>query len=221
MAATDKRLLISESRGDSNRCTPCRGKTQPTQHVCFPHQFTYARCTLPMGGPRTWQPFMCRQHGWMEALLPRKSAPDSTSQPDWVVRGTHLNFSPNTTIEVVRLSQAPVSGRLLGLLGPYHRYAIGTFNTCSRVPTPRSLTDAGGGYHIENLGIATALSPPFPSEGSTDPPNGPARSQIIHNHYQLNWRGKQALNLASASPHSTSTVTYHLRISWAKDAPPR
>jgi hypothetical protein len=29
------------------------------------------------------------------------------------------------------------------------------------------------GYHIENLGIATTLSPPFPSEGSTDPPKWP------------------------------------------------
>jgi hypothetical protein len=31
MAATNKRLLISESRGDSNRCTPYRGK--PDQHI--------------------------------------------------------------------------------------------------------------------------------------------------------------------------------------------
>jgi hypothetical protein len=31
MSATNKRLLISESRGDSNRCTPCRGK--PDQHT--------------------------------------------------------------------------------------------------------------------------------------------------------------------------------------------
>jgi hypothetical protein len=66
--------------------------------------------------------------------------------------------------------------------GPYHWHVISTFNTCSRVPTPRSLTDTGGGYHIENLRIVIALSPPFPSEGSTDPPNGPARSQIIQQH---------------------------------------
>jgi hypothetical protein len=31
MTDTNKRLLISESRGDSNRCTPCRGKLD--QHV--------------------------------------------------------------------------------------------------------------------------------------------------------------------------------------------
>jgi hypothetical protein len=59
------------------------------------------------------------------------------------------------------------------------------FNTCSRVPTPRSLTDIGGGYHIENLRVVTALCPPFPSEVSTDPPNGPARSQIIQQHLPI------------------------------------
>jgi hypothetical protein len=37
--ATNKRLLISESHGDSNRCTPCRGK--PDQHD------TYASHTSP------------------------------------------------------------------------------------------------------------------------------------------------------------------------------
>jgi hypothetical protein len=118
----------------------------------------------------------------MDALLLRKSAPDSTSQPGSVVHGTYLSFSPNTTIEAVCLSQAPVDGRLLGLPDPYHWYTIGRFNTCSRVQTPRSLTDTGGGYHIENLRIATSLSPPFPSEGSTDLPNGPTRPQIIQQH---------------------------------------
>jgi hypothetical protein len=137
-----------------------QGKTQPTWHVRFPRQSTYVQRTLLTGSPHTWQPFASRPQGWMEALLPRKSAPDSTSQPGWVVRGTHLSFSPNTAIEAVRLSQAPIGGRLLGLLGPYQRHAIGTFNTCLWVPTPRSLTDTGGGYHTENLRIATILSHP-------------------------------------------------------------
>jgi hypothetical protein len=33
MTATNKRLLISESRGESNRCTPCWGK--PDQHATY------------------------------------------------------------------------------------------------------------------------------------------------------------------------------------------
>jgi hypothetical protein len=158
-----------------------QGKTWLIRYVCFPRQSTYARRTLPAGNPRTWQPLMSHQQDWTDALLSRKSAPNSISQPGWVVRGTGLSFSPNTAIEAVRLSQAPISDRLIGISGPYHQHKIGTFNTCSRVPTPRSLTDAGGGYHIENFGIATSLSPPFPSEDFTDPPNDPVRSQIIHN----------------------------------------
>jgi hypothetical protein len=151
-----------------------QGKTRPIQHVHFRCQSTYARRTLPAGSPRTWKPFVSHQQGWTDALLLRKSAPDSTSKPSSVVRETHLSFSPNTANGAVRLSQAPVDGKLLGLSGLYHRHMIGTFNTCSRVPTPRSLTDTGGGYHIENLTIATTLSLPFPSEGFIDPPNGPA-----------------------------------------------
>jgi hypothetical protein len=33
MAATNKRLLISESRVDLNQCTPCRGN--PDQHTTY------------------------------------------------------------------------------------------------------------------------------------------------------------------------------------------
>jgi hypothetical protein len=142
-----------------------------------------------MSGSHTRQPFTLTQQSWTDSLLLRKSAPDSTSQPSWVVHRTCLSFSPNTSIEAVCLSQTSVDNRLLGLSGLYHWHAIGTFNTCSRVPIPRSLTITGGGYHIENLGIATTLSPPFPSEGSTDPPTSPARSQIIRNNFHLNWRG--------------------------------
>jgi hypothetical protein len=163
-----------------------QGKTRPIWYVRFPCQSTYAQRTLPAGSPHMWEPFTITQQSWTDSLLLRKSAPDSTSQPGWVVRGTHLSFSPKTAIEAVHLRQKSVDNRLLGLPGPHHRHAIGTFNTCSQVPTPRSLTDKGGGYHIENLGIATALYLPFSFEGCTDPPNGPARSQIIRNNYQLN-----------------------------------
>jgi hypothetical protein len=143
-----------------------------------------------------WSPYVVTFHTDPTELdrftAPEKKRSQLHPQPGWVVHRTRLSFSPNTVIEAVHLSQISVDNRLLGLPGPYHRHAIGTFNTYPRVPTPRSLTDTGGGYHIENLIISPALSPPFPSEGSTDLPNGLARSQIIHNNYQLNWRGNKS-----------------------------
>jgi hypothetical protein len=179
MAATNKRLLISESRGNSNWCTPYRGK--PDQHN------TYASHASPCTPSVRflWAVSVCGNLLWVTdrvgqiLLLPGKSAPDSTSQPSWVVHGTHLSFSPNPANKAVGLSQASVDGRLLVLPSPYHRHANSMFNTCSRVPTPRSLTDTGGGCHKRNLRIATTLFLPFPSKGSTDPPKWPRPVSIF------------------------------------------
>jgi hypothetical protein len=47
------------------------------------------------------------------------------------------------------------------LTGPIYQHTINTFNTCSREPTHRSLTDTGGGY---NLGRANfSHTTPWPS----------------------------------------------------------
>jgi hypothetical protein len=144
LTAANKLLLISESRGDSNWCTPCRGNLINTPHT-FHSQCVYGHRPYVSHMVRILQPFASRQLGWTDALPPRKSAPDSTSQPGWVAHRTRLSFSRNITTEAVRLSQALVDTRLLSLLGPYHQYAISTFHTCSRGPTHWSLTDKGGG----------------------------------------------------------------------------
>jgi hypothetical protein len=183
-------------------------KTWPIWHVRFPHQSMYAQRTLPVGCPRTWQPFASHQQCWTDPTAPKKKGSWHNPQHGWVIHRSATQFLSQHSHWSSNESQTSVDSRLLGLPGPYHL-------------TPRSLTDTGRGYHIENLRRATTLSPPFPSEGSTNPPNGPARSEIIHNNYQLNWRGKQALNLTSGSLHSASTITYHLRIAWANDVPPR
>jgi hypothetical protein len=60
----------------------------------------------------------------------------------------------------VKLSS--VDGRLLGLLGPYHQHAIGTFNTCSRGLTHQSLTDTGGSYNLG--GASFPHTTPWPSQ---------------------------------------------------------
>jgi hypothetical protein len=109
----------------------------------------------------------------------KKGSRHNPQHTGWPICGSVPSFSLEPTNEAVEKAKTSINSKLLGLLGPYHRHAIGTFNTCSQVSTHRSLMDTGRGYHIENLRIATTLSPPFPSEGSTDPPNGPTRSQII------------------------------------------
>jgi hypothetical protein len=49
-----------------------QGKTRPIRHVHFPRQSTYARRTLPMGGPHTWQPFVRRRQIWTDPTAPEK-----------------------------------------------------------------------------------------------------------------------------------------------------
>jgi hypothetical protein len=134
---------------------------------------------------------MSHQQGWTDALLLRKSAPDSTSQPDWAVCGTHLSFSPNTAIKAVCLSQVPVNGRLLGLLGPYHQDVFSTFNTCSRGPIHRSLTDTGGGYNIGGVDFPYHTVRPSQPTVLHFSPKGPTRYQVIHSTItNWTWKGR-------------------------------
>jgi hypothetical protein len=145
MTATNKQLLISESRSDSNRYTPCRGK--PDQHN------TYASHT----SPRT--PGVCflravpvRGNLWWGAerfaqipLLLRKGAPDSVpSTCGRLIHRSVPSFSPEPANEAGGVSQAPDGDQQLGLPGPYKWHAIGMFNTCSRGPTEQSLTGRSG-----------------------------------------------------------------------------
>jgi hypothetical protein len=66
----------------------------------------------------------------------------------------------------------------LSLLGPYHHHVIGTFNTCSRRPTHRSLIDTGGGYNLGGVGLPHTHSPTFPNTCLPFPPMSPARSPV-------------------------------------------
>jgi hypothetical protein len=150
MPVTNKRLLISESRSDSNRYTPCRGKSD--QHD------TYASHASPCTSGVHFLRAVPIRGNLLRVidrfrripLLPRKKSYRYNPQHDgWPIHGFVPSFSPKPTNKAVDLSQASVDDKLLGLLGPYHQHAIGTFNTCSWVPTTRSLTGTGGGYHIE------------------------------------------------------------------------
>jgi hypothetical protein len=164
MTVTNKRLLISESRGDSNQCTPCRGK--PDQHDTYA---SHASARTP--GVRFLRAVPVRgnlsrslQQRWTEPLLPRKKGSRHNPQrAGWPIRGFIPSFSPVPAIEAVGVKPPSVGNQLLGLPGPYHRHAIGTFNTCSRGPTEWSSTNLGGGYNLGGAGLSHTHSPTFPT----------------------------------------------------------
>jgi hypothetical protein len=135
-------------------------KTRPTWHVRFPGQPTYAQCTLPVGGPCMWQSF-----AWSLTDLNRSTAPEKKGSQHnlhhvgWPIHGSVSSFSTTTANEAVGKCQASIDNWLLGLPGPY-QHAIGTFNTCARGPTHRSLTDSGEGYNLEGSGFPRTTPQP-------------------------------------------------------------
>jgi hypothetical protein len=136
-------------------------KTWPTRHVRFPRQSTYARRTLPTGGPHTWQPFVRHRQIWTDHTTPEKKGSQHNPQhAGWPIHGSVLSFSPKPANEAGSVSQAPNDHQLLGLPGPYHWHAVGTFNTCSWGPTERSLIDTGGDYNLGGVDLPHTHAPP-------------------------------------------------------------
>jgi hypothetical protein len=118
-------------------------------------------------------------HCTREEGLPTQSTTRRPSDP--LVRTQLLSYNSQRAVEK---SQAPVDNRLIGLPGPYHRYAISTFNTYSRGPTERSLIDTGGGYNLGCAGLPHTHSPTFPTNCPHFPlvaPPGLHFNQILAN----------------------------------------
>jgi hypothetical protein len=103
-------------------------------------------------------------HCTWEEGLPTQSTTRRPSDP-WVRTQLLSHNSQESSGEKSTL----VDNRLIGLPGTYHRHAIGTFNTCSRGSTERSLIDTGGGYNLGGAGLPHTHSPTF----STNCPHFP------------------------------------------------
>jgi hypothetical protein len=182
----------------------------------------YARRTLFAASPYTWQFFMSHQQIWMDPTAPEKKGSRHNPQhAGWPIRGSIHNFSPKPTNEAVDLSQASVNYKLLDLLDPYHRHAIGTFNTCSLGPTHRFLTNTGRGYNLEGAVFPHTTPRPSQSAVSSFHLRAPPNLRLSINSLPSELKGDPALNLATGSLHSTSTITYHLSIAWANYIPSR
>jgi hypothetical protein len=210
---------MPESRGDSNRCTPYRGK--PNQHVTrFPCSVHVWSTTIRISrGPyiaifhavvnRFEQIHCTREEG-----LPTQSTTRQPSDP-WV----RTQLLSHNSQRAVGKSQAPVDNRLLGLSGPHHRHAIGTFNTCSRGTTERPLIGTGGGYNLGGDSFPHTHSPTFP----TSCPHFPLMAPLsLHFNQILAKRPKyivfkEPMAAMWSFDHSAIYHSLHLRLAIAND----
>jgi hypothetical protein len=120
---------------------------------------------------------------------------------------------------VVEKSQAPVDNQLLGLPGPYHQHAIGTFNTYSRGPTERSLINTGGGYNVGGANLPHTHSPTFPTSCPHFPLMAPPG---LHFNQVLTKRPKclvfkEPMAATWSFDHSAIYRSLHLRLAIAND----
>jgi hypothetical protein len=107
------------------------GSTHHTHHVNSLHMTTFHKSLWGRNGPL-----------YPEEILVPSDRPARPSS--WVPHSSSLFVS----LRVEEKMFGQVVTKLLSLLGPYHQHAINTFNTCSWVPTTRSLTDTDRGYNL-------------------------------------------------------------------------
>jgi hypothetical protein len=118
MTTINKRLLISESRGDSNRCTPCRGK--PDQHATYA---SHASPRTPSIRFLRAAPYVATFHesstelSKPTALEKKDSRHNPQCAADWSA-GLYPSSLPSQPMKQWGQSQASINGWLLGLLGP-------------------------------------------------------------------------------------------------------
>jgi hypothetical protein len=167
MTATNKRYSYP-------RVTVIRINVHPTGEK--PTNTPHASHTQSTYGPRlytshmvnAYQPFTESSTNFYRSTAPEKKGSQHNPQLDGgLIRGSILSFSPTTANEAMGKRQASIDNQLIGLLGLYHQHAIGTFNTCSRGPTHRSLIDTGGGYDLE--GAIFSHTSPRPSQLMVSP----------------------------------------------------
>jgi hypothetical protein len=180
MAVMNKRLLISESHGDLNRCTSCRGK--PDQHDMYASHtssrpvYAFYGQSLYVASFHESSTNLDGSHSSREKWLPTQSI--ARRLTDLWVR-TQFPSQANQWSNRLKPSFCRCQAtRLTGPISPacdrYVQYLLTDTNSSV-------LNRHRRGLPHRNLRIATTLSPPFPSEYSTGPPKWPRPVSILSN----------------------------------------
>jgi hypothetical protein len=178
MTATNKRLLISESRGDSNQCTPCRGK--PNQHAtrfpCSVHVWSMVICISHSLHIATFYTVVNRFeqiHYTREEGLRTQSTVCRPSDPR--VRTQLLSHNSQWSSEKKSRFYWQPTTKLTGLISPacdwYVQYLLAGANRTV-------LNRHSRGLQSWRCRLATYPLPDLPNQLSPLSPSGPARSPV-------------------------------------------
>jgi hypothetical protein len=150
---------------------------------------------------------------------PKKKGSQHNPQHDGSpIHGFLPSFSPKPAINAVGVKPPYVDHRPLGLLGPYHRHAIGMFNTCSRGLTHRSLTNTGRGYNLEGAGFPHTTHQPSQPMVFTFHLRAPPGLQFNHKpSIKPKFKFKEPMAASWSSNHSVIYHGLHLCLAIAND----
>jgi hypothetical protein len=178
MTTTNKRLLISESRGDPNRCTPYRGKSD--QHVTrFPRSvYIWFRTIRISRGPHIATLHTVinsdgQSHCSQEKGLPTQSTARWLTDP-WVrtqflSRASYWSSGGKTTLCWRQTT------RLTGLINTSMR---SVHSILARGANPSVLNRHRWRLQLWRCWLASYYSPTFSTSCLHFPPKGPARSPV-------------------------------------------
>jgi hypothetical protein len=148
LTVKNKRLLISEGRGDSNRCTTCRGK--PDQYATpFPRKVRIWFSIIHISrGPRIatfcgLPTDLNGSHCSREKGLPTQSTSRRLTDP-WV----RIQFLSQANQWSSRLKPSFYQGQATRLIWPISSACDRYVQYLLTGPTHRPLTDTGGGYNL-------------------------------------------------------------------------
>jgi hypothetical protein len=167
MTAINKRLLISESHDDLNRCTSCRGK--PDQHAAYA---SHASPRTP-GVHFLWavpiRDNLSRVIDRVEqAHCPREEGlPTQSTAHRWPIHGSVPIFSPKPTNEAVGAKLSIYQRSATRFTGPITPVCDWYVQYLLVEPTERSLIDTTGSYNL--VGADLLHTTPRPSRLAVSP----------------------------------------------------
>jgi hypothetical protein len=144
---------------------------------------------LPVGGPRTRQPFASHQQCWIDITAPEKNCSRHHHSARLSGLRDPTQFLSQPSQWSSRLKPSIYWRQTTRLTGPINTCMWSVRSILAHGYQPSVLNRHRWGLPHRNLRITTILSLPFPSKCSTDPPNGLAQSQIIHTTI-INWTGE-------------------------------